>query len=166
MASVLSSALTIDHQLALDPNSVTGRTGPIGGENKQVDRWANGITSGSADRGYKRVRVGLGAAATDSYNTLAAGGLLDLDNQAIDLDEIKGFSLRCTDGAIKLVASAGTPLGLFLAAGDGIAMTAGDAFAFSWGAGGLDVTVNSLFEITETSGATTADYTLQFHGAQ
>ena len=83
----------------------------------------------------------------------------------IDLGELKGFSLRCTSGEIQLTASAGTPLPFFAAAADGIKLEAGHALALSFGAAGLDVTTNSLFEITETSGASSATYELVFHGA-
>ena len=165
MATSLSSALIIQHLCTLGLDTASdGRIGPVQGNNEQTDRWRQGTSSGQANRAYKRVRT-IGAGATDSYNTLAAGSLTDLDNQVIDLDELKGFSLRCTSGEIQLTASAGTPLPFFAAAADGIKLEAGHALALSFGAAGLDVTTNSLFEITETSGASSATYELVFHGA-
>ena len=73
--------------------------------------------------------------------------------------------LKCTSGAIKLVASAGTPIGLFGAAADFINIPNGGTFAFSWGAAGLNVATNSLFEITDTAGGTGSTYELQLIGA-
>ena len=73
---------------------------------------------------------------------------------------MKGFELRCTSGSIKLVASAGTPIGLFLAAGDGVNVPNGCTIGVDWGTTGLDVTVNSLFEITDTAGGAGSAYEL------
>jgi len=166
MATTLAASLGIKHLVTLtpDPTAEPGGKNPISLDNTQEDRWRNGAGSGLANRVYKRIRT-IGSGATDSYNILAAGSLVDILNQAIDLDELSGITLRCTSGSINFVASAGTPIGLFLAAGDGLPMVAGDVFAYSWGAAGLDVTTNSLFEITETTGTGSSAYVLEFHGA-
>jgi hypothetical protein len=166
MATTSSASLDLALRLLLAPDTdADGREGPIKADTVQSDRWVQGTASGQVDRPYKRVRS-IGAGSTDSYNTLAAGALRDIDGQIIDLDEMKALVLRCLTGSIRLVASAGTPIDLFAAAGDGLNISAGHAIAVSFGAEGLDVTVNSLFEITETTGAATASYELSFVGAQ
>ena len=165
MASISEAALSVALRTKATPDTATGITGDQHGDAEQTDRYTQGTGSGQIDRCYKRVRT-IGIGATDSYNLLAAGSLEDIIGQAIDADELKGFVLRCTSGEIELVASAGTPIGLFLAAGDGVPLTAGQWVAWGLGAAGLNVATNSLFEITETSGAAAAAYELGLVVAQ
>jgi hypothetical protein len=168
MATKLEAALSIKHQIFLspDPAAESGADGgPIPITSEQTDRWKQGTGSGQNDREYQRKRT-VGAGATDSYNTLAAGSLVDRLNQAIDLDEFKSVSIKCTDGQIEVVGSAGNPLPMFTGAGEGFNLSAGQMCAFSLGSAGIDVTVNSLFEITETSTTAPATYVLTFTGAQ
>lgn len=166
MATTLAASLGIKHLVTLtpDPAAEPGGKNPISLDNTQEDRWRDGAGSGLANRVYKRIRS-VASGATDSYNTLAAGSLVDILNQAIDLDEMCGISLRCTSGSIRLIATAGTPIDMFQAAGDAINLDSGDMFAMSFGAAGLDVTVNSLFEILETTGTGASEYVLEFHGS-
>lgn len=166
MASELQAALSFSLLCRLVPDITEGLDGTVmRADAIQEDRWVQGTGSGQADRSYMRIRT-IPSAATDAYNTLLAGALRDIHGQTIDLDEIKALVLRCTSGAIKLVASAGTPMGIFLAAGDGIPLVAGQYVVFGLGAAGLNVAVNSLFEITETTGTGSSGYELAFVGAQ
>lgn len=128
-------------------------------------RWTNGTGSGNVDRAFY-VSDAVAAAATDSYNLLAAGSLEDIYNQAIDADELKGLVIKCLTGAIKVVGTTGTPIGLFVAAGDGINLAAGHTLAVDFGATGLTVSTNSLFEITDTAGGSGSTYELWFVVAQ
>lgn len=166
MASNLSAHLVISILTGLVPPAPDEGPGIGDSLNNGTtgERWTEGQASGNVDRVYRRSAT-LAAAATHSYNTLAAGSLKDPLQQAIDLDELKGFVLKCTSGAIKLVATAGTPIGLFGAAGDLINIPAGGCFAFSWGATGLNVATNALFEITDTAGGAGSVYELMFIGA-
>lgn len=128
-------------------------------------RWTNGTGSGNVDRAFF-VSDSVAASATDSYNLLAAGSHEDIYNQAIDADELKGLMVKCLTGSIKVVAPAGTPIGMFLAAADGINLSAGHCFAIDFGATGLTVSTNSLFEITDTAGGSGSTYELWFVVAQ
>jgi len=128
-------------------------------------RWTQGTGSGEIDRIYIRERSALGAAATDNYDLLGAGGLNDIHGQAIDADELKAIFLLPTDGSILFEAPAANYITLFSAATDATEVPS-DGMLLSWGADGLDVTVNSKFDITEVSGAVTADYLLAFICAQ
>ncbi len=126
-------------------------------------RWTDGNASGQVNRVYRKTGS-LGAGATDSYNTLAAGALTDVYGQTIDLDELKGLVIVPLTGSIRLEAPAANFIGIFNDATDLLNVPAG-GLAFDFGAAGLDVTVNSKFDITETTGAATATYELWFIGA-
>lgn len=126
-------------------------------------RWTQGTGSGQVDQLYV-VQGSLGAGATNSYNTLAAGALEDIYGAAVDLDELKGMILVPLSGAIRLEAPAANFIGLFDDASDLLNVPAG-GMALDWGAAGLDVTTNSKFDITEDTGAATATYLLAFWGA-
>ncbi len=130
----------------------------VGGE-----RWTNGQGSGQIDRVYK-VAGTLGAGATDNYNALAAGSLTDVYGQAIDLDELKGIVIRCLTGQITFEAPGASFLSCFKAAADGIVLVAGHSIGLSFGAGGIDVTANSTFDIDDSGGAGST-YELEFIGA-
>ena len=97
---------------------------------------------------------------------LAAGSLEDIIGQAIDADEAKALVVLCTDGEIKVTGAAANGLGCFTAASEGNALSEGQFVAIGLGKAGLDVTVNSKFDITETSGTATAAYTLGLIVAQ
>lgn len=126
-----------------------------------------GQGASQADRVYHKLGT-LAAAATDSYNTLAAGSLLDSQGQAIDLDELKMISVKCLTGAIKIDAPAANAMGFFGTATDFVPLRAGQ----TWGLDlvgtdglGLDVTVNSKFDIVDTFGGTGSTYEIEFVGA-
>ena len=127
-------------------------------------RWTHGQASGMIDHVYQ-VDGTLAAAATDSYNTLAAGSLTDLLGGAIDLDELKAFVLVCNTGSIKFVAPAANFLSLFVAATDGINLTAGQAIGLDLAAAGLAVGANGKFDITDTFGGAGSTYSLMFVGS-
>ena len=127
-------------------------------------RWTNGTGSGQISTIYVREKSALGAGATDSYDLLAAGALTDIHGQTIDLDELKGFMLLPTSGSIRIDAPAANAIDIFDDPSD-LLNVPGDGLMMSWGAAGLDVTTNSKFDITESSGGATADYTLVFFGA-
>ncbi|MCP4733037.1 MAG: hypothetical protein GY873_02485 [Bosea sp.] len=127
-------------------------------------RWAQGTASGQIDRVYM-VSGDMIADATDSYDVKAAGSLTDVYGQAIDLDELKGLVLKCLTGTIVFLSPGANNLGCFLAAADGIQLTAGQTLAIDFGAAGLDVTTDSKFDIDEPTSAV-ATYTLLLWGAQ
>ncbi len=128
-------------------------------------QWTNGIASGQADRVYRKTGT-LAAAATDSFNTLAAGALLDVYGQGIDLDELKGLVIKCTSGSIKLDAPAANFIGIFADASDLIKVPLDCTMAFDFGASGLDVTTNSKFDVVDLAGGAGSTYELMFWGAQ
>ena len=121
-------------------------------------RWTDGTGSGQVDRAY-RVTGSLGSGATNSYNLLAAGALLDVFGQAIDGDELKGMVIKVTSGTIALEAPAANFLGIFADATDLINLANGMTIAFDFGSTGLDITTNASFDIVEKA-ASTATYEL------
>jgi len=150
MATELAAELTINARTTLygsDP--ITEGTA---GDRLSTRRWTQGIASGNVDRRYL-VDGTLAGSATDSYNLLAAGSLTDDYGQAIDADELKGLVLKCVTGQITFLAPGANQLGCFNAAADGIILAAGQTMALDFGAGGLDVTVNSLFDVDDSGGA-------------
>lgn len=162
MATSLASLVHIRALAELTPDSPL--TGAVKGEIVAQQLTTNGQGSGQADRAYFASRT-LSASATHTYNVLAAGSLTDLLGQAIDLDEIKGLSVECLTGAIKVVGGASNALAAFTGAGDGLLLTAGQSMAVEWGAAGLAVGSNGTFEVTETSGSAAATYKILFIGA-
>jgi hypothetical protein len=127
--------------------------------------FSEGSGSGQINRVYYRKRSGLGASSTDSYNFLAAGSLLDLLKQTVDLDKLKILAVKCTAGAIRLDAPAANAIGIFSDPSDVIRLMTGQMVVFDFGDGGLDVTTNASLDIVETSGGATADYTIIAVGA-
>ncbi len=167
MATKLETALIIKHQIFLspDPADENGADGsPIPISSEQTDRWKQGQGLAQNDREYQRKRT-LAPSGVDAYNTLGAGGLNDRLNQGLDLDEIKTFSIKCTGGEIDVIGGTGTPLPIFTTAASGIHLEAGHMAAFSLGPAGLNVEVNSLFDIVESSGSNPASYVLTITGA-
>lgn len=128
-------------------------------------QWVQGTTSGAADRVYHKSGT-LSAAAVDSYNTLAAGSLLDVFAQAIDLDELKGIGVKCLTGSIKIEAPASAFIPIFTDATDLLNIPLGATFFMDFGAIGLDVTSGSKFDITDLAGGSGSTYELIFWGAQ
>lgn len=129
--------------------------------------WTEGRGSKNVDRVWRNAgdSVTLGFGATDSYNLLAAGGLLDILGDTVDLDELKGIEITCLTGAIAFKAPAADFLPCFGAAGDLIKLAAGHTIGISFGAGGLSLSTSGKFDIIETSGAASATYCLEFIGA-
>jgi len=162
MPTSLATLVQIRALAELTPDSPL--TGAVKGEIVAENRTTNGQGSGQADRAYFASRS-LSASATHTYNVLAAGSLTDLLGQSIDLDEIKGLSVECLTGAIKVVGGASNSLAAFTGAGDGLLLTAGQSMAVGWGAAGLTVGSNGTFEVTETSGSGAATYKILFIGA-
>lgn len=128
-------------------------------------QWVQGTASGAADRVFRKSGT-LIAAATDSYNTLAAGALLDVYAQAIDLDELKGIGVRCVTGSIKIEAPAANFISIFTDATDLLNIALGATFFMDFGAAGIDVTTNAKFDITDLAGGAGSTYELIFWGAQ
>lgn len=173
MATAYSALMQIV-LIAEETPDVTVDPGATGGLAVKVEnanggrRWSDGTGDGKIGRDYKRIRT-IGAGGTDSYNTLAAGSLLTPNGAAIDLDELKGLVLKVTSGQIQLAAPAANFLGIFSDATDVINLNATGGLkciALDFGSDGLDVTVNSTFDIIETSGAAGAVYELSFVGAE
>lgn len=116
--------------------------------------FADGTGSGEADR-VLLASSSLGAAATDSYDLLAAGSLTDIQGNAIDADELKGFAVKCLTGGIKVVGGVGTPLPIFTGSTEGLMLGPDQMVAFDLGAVGNDVTTNSKFDITDLGAGST-----------
>ncbi len=123
------------------------------------ERWTHGAGSGQIGKAYRKSGT-LGVSATDAFNLLAAGALTDVYGQTIDADELKAIVVRCVTGSIRFLATAGTPLGCFGAAGDYLTLAAGHTLGLSFGATGLDVTTNSLFSITDGGAGSTYELEL------
>ena len=131
-------------------------------------RWSNGAGSGQIGAAYRRLRT-VASGATDSYDLLAAGSLVSPLGESIDLDELKGLALRVTSGSVKFQKPGSNGLGLFTTNNHGLLLsaTAGlRAIVLDLGPDGLDVTVNSKFDIVEATGAATATYELALIGAE
>ena len=131
-------------------------------------RWSNGAGSGQIGAAYRRLRT-VASGATDSYDLLAAGSLVSPLGESIDLDELKGLALRVTSGSVKFQKPGSNGLGLFTTNNHGLLLsaTAGlRAIVLALGPDGLDVTVNSKFDIVEATGAATATYELALIGAE
>jgi hypothetical protein len=127
--------------------------------------WTSGNASGQADTIYNPGLKTLAAAATDSYNTLAAGALTDIEGATVDLDELKCIVVRCVSGAIKIDAPAANYMGFFGTATDYVPLGAGQTWAMDFGPGGLNVTVNSKFDIVDTNGGSGSTYYIEMVGA-
>jgi|TARA_Y100000310_G_C20641918_1_gene794435 hypothetical protein len=127
-------------------------------------RWKQGTGSGQVDRAYM-ADGSLGAGATDDYNLLAAGSLVDVYNQAIDADELKGVVIRCETGEIEFRGDAANALSMFTNASEGITLAAGQSAGFDLGAAGIDVTTDSKFEVFDSDGGGST-YTLWLIVAQ
>jgi hypothetical protein len=148
-----------------DYQANTPHTGSVIESLTETQRTTDGTGSAQADRVFRRSGV-LAAAASHSYNTLAAGGLTDAYGQAIDLDELKGIMVKCTSGAIKIDAPAANFAGFFGTASDFVPVANGACWSMMFGATGLDVTVNSKFDIIDTAGGAGSTYEIIFWGAQ
>lgn len=127
-------------------------------------RWTDGQASGMVDRVY-RVEGTLAAAAVDTYDVLAAGSLRDINGAVIDLDEIKGFALKCVTGSVKLLAPAANFLAFFGATGDYINLTAGQMIAIDFAAAGTTLSTNSKFNVVDSFGGAGSTYSLMFIGS-
>lgn len=131
-------------------------------------RWSNGAGSGQIGAAYRTMAT-IGSGATDSYDLLAAGGLIGPLGEPIDLDELKGLALRVTSGEVKFIRHSSNGIALFTSNNEGLQLkSAGGlrAVVLDFGPDGLDVTTDSKFEIVETSGAASATYELAFIGAK
>lgn len=127
------------------------------------EKWTSGNGSGQADTIY--IGAGsLGSGGSVSYNTLAAGALLDIDKATVDLDELKGIMVVCLTGAIKIDAPAANFAPFFGTASDFIPLAAGEVWVRTFGAAGRNVQTDSKWDIVETA-SSTATYTILFWGA-
>jgi hypothetical protein len=152
---------------AVNPGAIINATGTVdattGGR-----RWTTGTGTGKIGAAYRRLRT-VASGATDSYDLLAAGSLVSPLGESIDLDELKGLALRVTSGSVKFQKPVSNGLGLFTTNNHGLLLsaTAGlRAIVLDLGPDGLDVTVNSKFDIVEATGAATATYELALIGAE
>jgi len=127
---------------------------------------ANGTGAGQADRVFTDERT-LAASATEDLDL--AGVLVDAFGQAITFVKIKAVIIKAAAGNVNDVqvtrpASNGVPL--FLAAGDGIAIKPGGAFA--WYCSGTGVTVTGatgdLLTITNSGAGTGVTYDIVIIG--
>lgn len=125
--------------------------------------WTDGRGSKQIDRIY-RADVSLGLGGSTSYNLLAAGGLLDINNRTIDLDELKVLFIYCLTGTIAFTAPAADFLPCFGATGDKIKLSAGQYLALCFGAGGLSLGTSGKFDIVEP-GTAAATYSIAIAGA-
>lgn len=160
-----SAHLTISLRGSVAPAAPRdGALGAVVENGSSGDRWTNGQAAGMVDRIYRRDST-LAAAATDSYDLLAAGSLTDILTQAVDLDEAKAMVLACLTGSIKMVAPALNFLPIFGGAGHLINLSAGQMMAFDLGASGLLLSANAKFEITDTFGGTGSTYSIMIAGS-
>ena len=168
-SAVLDASLVFEEVAdpAVSPGAISSATGTVealtGGR-----RWTTGTGTGKIGAVYRRLRT-VGSGATDSYDVLAAGSLTTPLGEAIDLDELKGLALRVTSGSIKFQKPGSNGLALFTTNNHGLLLsaTAGlRAIVLDLGPDGLDVTVNSKFDIVEATGAATATYELALIGAE
>lgn len=153
--------------LEVDTTSAAGVSGTFGESALkriiEIDtRWTEGNGSGQVQREFFEERA-LTAAATQSYNLLAAGSLTDRFGQAIDADEIKALIIKPVSGSFVLNMPAANGFGLMTDPTDLINIPSG-GICMSWGAAGLDVTTNGKFDITDTGAAGT--YQIAFIVAQ
>lgn len=158
--------LTIDLQAEARPD--TPRAGRVQGnlDNGSKGRaWTNGTGSGEIGQVY-RARHTIAAGVTVNFDTLAAGGLLDILNDAVDLDELKWLYIKVTSGRVEVVAPAMDRIDFFKHPTDAINIAAGQAICIDFGAAGLDVTTNSKFDITDIAGGAGSVVEVSFGGAQ
>jgi hypothetical protein len=116
------------------------------------------------DRVYQ-VDGTLTALQVAQYDVLAAGALTDVLGDAVDLDELKGFTLTCVTGSIKIVAPAANFLAVFAAAADALHLSVGQTLAFDFAAGGLAIGTSSKFNVVDTAGGVGSTYSLMFVGS-
>jgi hypothetical protein len=132
---------------------------------------ANGAGAGQANLVFMDTRT-IGASATDSLD-LNGGGLLDPQRNTLVFARIKGLWVRAksTNNAANNVvvtrpASNGVPL--FTAAGDSLALRAGEIFTWtSPTAAGVVVTAGTgdLIDFVNSAGTNTVDYDVVILGA-
>lgn len=127
----------------------------------QGQRWTAGTGSGEVDRPFM-YEGALAAAATDSYDLVAAGALEDIFGQAIDADELKGIVVECVTGQIEFRAPAANGLSIFTAVSEGLQLEAGHMVGFDLGDDGIEVSVstNSKFDVVDTFGGVGSTYKL------
>lgn len=167
--SSVQASLLVEFLSTLAPATVSGP----GGSSQAVaqnlrnavrgESWTYGAGSGQVNQVFLD-EVTVSSGATDNYNVLAAGAHLDVFGNTIDLDELKGLVIVPTSGSIRLEAPAANFLDIFDDASDLLDLVSSSVFCMAWGAGGIDVTTNSKFDITETTSAASATYLIAFWG--
>ena len=158
--------LTIDLQAEARPDAP--RAGRVQGnlDNGSKGRaWTSGTGSGEIGQVY-RAQHTIAAGITVNFDTLAAGGLLDVLDDAVDLDELKWLYIKVTSGRVYFAAPALDRRDLFKQPNDAIDITAGQAVCIDFGAAGLDVTTNSKFDITDIAGGAGSVVEVSFGGAR
>jgi hypothetical protein len=120
----------------------------------------NGVAAGMADRAFTDTRT-LAASATENLDIAAS--LVDAFGATIAFAKIKAVIIRAAaanvnDVQVTRPATLGVPL--FLAAGDGLAIKPGYAFAFFGTGAGITVTPDTgdLLTITNSGGTTGVTY--------
>jgi|TARA_Y100000034_G_scaffold119215_1_gene160755 hypothetical protein len=157
-----SARLVVDLASAMEPDAPL--SGPIRGNLNNANKgtaWTDGGGSGQIEQAFEQ-NYTIGAAATQAFNTLAAGALTDLAGDTVDLDELKYLVIKVNTGTVELTAPGANFIGLFKAAADALVLPVG-TYAFDLGAAGIDVTVNSLFNLVDTGAGSTV--TVAFGGA-
>tara|TARA_R110002110_G_scaffold385407_1_gene597004 strand:- start:550 stop:1047 length:498 start_codon:yes stop_codon:yes gene_type:complete len=160
-----AARLTIDVAADMTPDAPL--TGPIRGNLNNGSKgqvWTNGTGAGQISQVYRATHT-IGAGATVNFDTLAAGALLDIAGDTVNLDELKYIAVKVTSGAVEVLAPGANFLGLFKAAANAVPLVAGDTWAINKGAAGLDVTTNSKFDITDTAGGAGSVVEVSFGGA-
>jgi hypothetical protein len=134
-------------------------------ETTDTDTWSSGQASGEVDQAY-RVLGTLAASGTVTYNLLAAGALEDAFGNVVDLDELKGFVVKCLTGAIKVTRASANGVPCFTSADEGAVLAAGHTFGFNFGPGGLALGSTASLTVTETSTTLGATFELLLVGAE
>lgn len=161
MSVQASMTIAIDAQQTY---AAPATSGDIGYSTAVTEHWSAGQASGEVDRPFRKVGS-LAASASDTLNFLAAGALEDALGNTVDLDEIKGFVIKCTSGSIAVTGLV-AGLACFTGTDEGIKLTSGQSFGINFGAGGLSTAGAGSIKITETSTTLTAGYELTAVGAE
>lgn len=120
----------------------------------------DGTTAGKADRVFTDKRT-LAASATEDLDL--AGVLTDAFGATITFATIKAVIIRAlaaNTNAVNVTRPASNGIALFLAAGDGIALKPGYAFAWFGSGAGVTVTADTgdLLTLTNAAGSTSVTY--------
>ena len=159
-----NATVIIDIQAEMTPDSpLTGRIKGNASNGSRGRSWTNGVGSGQIGQVYREQHT-IGTGATVSFNTLSAGGLIDIAGDAVDLDELKWLYIEVVSGRVEFIAPAANFLDVFKATGAALDLAPGHKICLEWAAAGLDVTTNSKWDITDITTGSVVE--VSFGGAK